>query len=149
MIVTLAVVKTTTEREEDLTSRPALRFTPKQPKTLSSASQNSNQKNSYVSFTPTSSISSGELSSTPLRFTFHSAESTKENGEKEEDENTIGSDVYREARHNSRKRNSNDSFTAVSVSRRHLALSSIRAALGRELQAHLRAAARNRFATAS
>ncbi|KAH7829389.1 uncharacterized protein MONOS_16639 [Monocercomonoides exilis] len=98
MIVTLAVMKTTTERKEDLTSRPALRFTPKQRKMLSSASQKSNQKKSHVTFSHTLTIVCGELSPTHLQFTFPSAKSTKENGEKEEDENSIGSEGSREAR---------------------------------------------------
>ncbi|KAH7815071.1 uncharacterized protein MONOS_15120 [Monocercomonoides exilis] len=149
MIVTLAVMKTTTERKEDLTSRPALRFTPKQRKMLSSESQKSNQKKSHVTFLHTSTIASGELSSTPLQFTFPSPKSTKENGEKEEYKNTIGSDGSREALQSPHRRHINHSLAAVSVSRRHLVLSAIRAALGRELQAHLRAAAENGFAIAS
>ncbi|KAH7825889.1 uncharacterized protein MONOS_3083 [Monocercomonoides exilis] len=88
----------TTEREEDLTSNPALRFTPKQRKMLSSASQKSNQKKSHVTFSHTLTIVCGELSPTHLQFTFPSAKSTKENGEKEEDENSIGSEGSREAR---------------------------------------------------
>ncbi|KAH7822931.1 uncharacterized protein MONOS_8543 [Monocercomonoides exilis] len=98
MIVTLAVMKTTTERKEDLTSRPALRFTPKQRKMLSSASQKSNQKKSHVTFSHTLTIVCGELSPTHLQFTFPSPKSAKENGEKEEDENSIGSEGSREAR---------------------------------------------------
>ncbi|KAH7822560.1 uncharacterized protein MONOS_11870 [Monocercomonoides exilis] len=136
------------EREEDLTSRPALRFTPKQRKMLSSISQKSNQKKSRFVFSPTSTISSGELSPIPLQISFPSAKSTKKNGEKEEDENAIGSDGSREAPQNPHRRHSNHSLAAVSVSRRHLALSAIRAALDRSTQTCLRTAAANEFATA-
>ncbi|KAH7818025.1 uncharacterized protein MONOS_16722 [Monocercomonoides exilis] len=65
---------------------------------LSSASQKSNQKKSHVTFSYTLTIVCGELSPTHLQFTFPSAKSTKENGEKEEDENSIGSEGSREAR---------------------------------------------------
>ncbi|KAH7818338.1 uncharacterized protein MONOS_5904 [Monocercomonoides exilis] len=73
---------------------------------------------------------------------------TKENNAKEEDENAIGSDGGREARQNPRLRHSNHSLLAVSVSRRHLILSAIRAVLGRTMQALLRIAVANGFAAA-
>ncbi|KAH7821453.1 uncharacterized protein MONOS_17747 [Monocercomonoides exilis] len=137
------------ERKEDSYTLHALRFTPKQRKTLSSESKKRNQKKSHVTFSHISTISSGELSSTPLQFTFPSPKSTKENGEKEEYKNTIGSDGSREALQSPRRRHINHSLAAVSVLRRNLVLSAIRAALRRELQEHLRAAAENGFAIAS
>ncbi|KAH7817838.1 uncharacterized protein MONOS_11552 [Monocercomonoides exilis] len=139
----------TTEREEDLTSRPALRFTPKQRKTLSSESQKSNQKKSRVTFSPTPTIFSGELSPIYLQFSFTSVKSTKENNAKEEDENAIGSDGGREALQSPRRRHSNHSLLHISVSRRHLVLSAIKAAFERTTQTHLRAAAENGFAITS
>ncbi|KAH7821590.1 uncharacterized protein MONOS_11332 [Monocercomonoides exilis] len=67
----------TIERVEDSYTLPALRFPHKQPKMFSSTSQKSNQKKSRVSFSPTSTIASGEFSPIPLQFTFPSAKSTK------------------------------------------------------------------------
>ncbi|KAH7830297.1 uncharacterized protein MONOS_6388 [Monocercomonoides exilis] len=54
------------ERKEDSYTLHALRFTPKQRKTLSSESKKRNQKKSHVTFSHTSTISSGELSPTHL-----------------------------------------------------------------------------------
>ncbi|KAH7822313.1 uncharacterized protein MONOS_6444 [Monocercomonoides exilis] len=126
------------ERKEDPNTLLALLFSSKQRKTLLSESLKSNQKKSHVTFSPTSTITSGELSQTSQPLSLPSAKPTKENGEKEEGENAVDSE-----------NTATTVFVAVFVPRRHLALSSIRTELGRELQAHLRAAAVNRHANAN